>query len=748
MESNALSASKHQLAPQVQHDDDDEIDLLKLWQAIARRKWSIIALTLVVAMVAMLIVQSMTPIYRASTTVLISPKQGNVVSIEQAYGLEGSGNEYLETQFELLKSRTLAERVVNELQLTMHPEFDPRQKEASLIDIKGWISKITPSSLESDDFPENIEEDLGLTEEAIFDSVVQKFMGRISIEQQGKSVLVSVQVDMADRHLATQAVNRLARGFIESQLEVTMAMSASATSWMNSRLGELRSELKAAEAQLQKFREKENLVDLGGVSTISGGELAATSNRMVDARSNRAEAQSLYQQVQSMKDGGWRKLATVSSVLGDPLIQQYKANEARAKAKVDELSKRYGDRHPAMESAKTELAAAEASLRGQVEQVVAAIERNYRLAVANEASLRRSVDENKAQIQDISRKEFQLREYQREVDTSRQLYDTFLVRLKETAATSDVDTANAIIVDQALVPNVPIKPQKALIVLLATFLAALVGVGLSLLQEMLNNTFKTPDDVESKLNLPVLGILPLIKKKQRKEIANLFDRGTDKTFSESIRTIRTSIVLAGLGKPHKVTVVTSSVPGEGKSIIAANLAIALGQMEKVLLIDADMRRPALAKNFEFPVGAPGLANVIAGTATFEESIQQVHGVDMLSAGAVPPNPLELLSSKDFVEFIERVKNEYDRIIIDSPPIQAVSDALMLGTLANALIYVIKSDDTAIPLAIKGVGQLLQSNAPVTGVVLNQVDMEKAKKNGYKYSGYYDYYGYSSSEAKT
>ncbi len=748
MESNALSASKHQLAPQVQHDDDDEIDLLKLWQAIARRKWSIIALTLVVAMVAMLIVQSMTPIYRASTTVLISPKQGNVVSIEQAYGLEGSGNEYLETQFELLKSRTLAERVVNELQLTMHPEFDPRQKEASLIDIKGWISKITPSSLESDDFPENIEEDLGLTEEAIFDSVVQKFMGRINIEQKGKSVLVSVQVDMADRHLATQAVNRLARGFIESQLEVTMAMSASATSWMNSRLGELRSELKAAEAQLQKFREKENLVDLGGVSTISGGELAATSNRMVDARSNRAEAQSLYQQVQSMKDGGWRKLATVSSVLGDPLIQQYKANEARAKAKVDELSKRYGDRHPAMESAKTELAAAEASLRGQVEQVVAAIERNYRLAVANEASLRRSVDENKAQIQDISRKEFQLREYQSEVDTSRQLYDTFLVRLKETAATSDVDTANAIIVDQALVPNVPIKPQKALIVLLATFLAALVGVGLSLLQEMLNNTFKTPDDVESKLNLPVLGILPLIKKKQRKEIANLFDRGTDKTFSESIRTIRTSIVLAGLGKPHKVTVVTSSVPGEGKSIIAANLAIALGQMEKVLLIDADMRRPALAKNFEFPVGAPGLANVIAGTATFEESIQQVHGVDMLSAGAVPPNPLELLSSKDFVEFIERVKNEYDRIIIDSPPIQAVSDALMLGTLANALIYVIKSDDTAIPLAIKGVGQLLQSNAPVTGVVLNQVDMEKAKKNGYKYSGYYDYYGYSSSEAKT
>lgn len=747
MENNALSAGSRQMTLQAQHDDDDGIDILKLWQTIARRKWSIIALTLVVAMVAVLVVLSMTPIYRASTTVLVSAKQANIVSIDQVYGIDGAG-EQMETQFELFRSRSLSERVVRELQLATHPEFDPRQKEAPLIDIKSWLSNLKPSSLIPGDFPEDLEADFSSNEDAIFDSVVQQFMGRINIAQKGKSALVSVQVDMADPRMAARAANHLVQSFIESQLEVSMAVSASATNWMNSRLDELRIKLKDAEVQLQEFREKENLVDLGGVATISGAELAATSNRMVSARSDRAEAQSLYQQVQSMKDGGWRKLATVSAVLGDPLIQQFKANEARAKSKVDELSKRYGERHPAMESAKTELAAAEASLRGQVEQVVAAIERNYRLAVANESSLRSSVNENRAQIQNISRKEFQLREYQREVDSNRALYDTFLMRLKETAATNDLEIVNATIVDKATVPTSPIKPQKGLIVLVAAFLAALIGVGLSLIQEMLNNTFKNTDDVEQKLNLPVLGIVPLVKKKQQKEVAHLFESDSDKVFSESIRTIRTSMVLAGMGKEHKVTVVTSSVPGEGKSIVAANLAIAFGQMEKVLLIDADMRRPALAKNFEFPVGTPGLANVIAGTATFEESIQQVCGVDMISAGAVPPNPLELLSSKRFVEFIERVKGEYDRIIIDSPPTQAVSDPLMLGTLANALIYVIKSDDTAIPLAAKGVGQLLQSNAPVTGVVLNQVDMKKAKKHGYRYSGYYDSYGYSDSSAKS
>lgn len=747
MESNALSSSNRQLPPSAQADDD-QIDLLRLWQTVWLRKWSIIALTLVVAMVTVLIVLSLTPIYRATATMLIGLKQPNVVSIEKIYGLEGSGNEYLQTQLELFKTRSLAERVVKELNLTTHPEFDPRQAKAPLLDVKGWLKGIDVHKLIPGDFPQDLEVEAGTIEEEIFDSVVKDFMERITIEPQGRSQLIRVQVDMADPRMAANAANRLAQGFIESQLEASMDISATASSWMTSRLGELRIKLKAAETKLQAFREKENLVDVDGVATISAAELAATSNRMVDARSNRAEAESLYQQVQSMKSGGWRQLATVSAVLGDPLIQQFKTNEAAAKSKVDELSKRYGARHPTLESAQTELAAAEASLRGQVEQVVAAIERNYRLAVANEGSLRSSVNENRAQIQNISRKEFQLREYQREVDSNRALYDTFLTRLKETVATSDLESVNAIIVDKAAVPDTSIKPNKKLIVVLATFLAALVGVGLSILLEMLNNTFKEPSDVENKLNLPVLGILPLIKKKQRKEIVHLFDSDTDQAFSESIRTIRTSVVLAGLNKGHKVIVITSPLPGEGKSVIASNLAIALGHVEKVLLIDADMRRPTLAKNFDFTVGTPGLANVIAGTASLKESIRQVSGIDMLSAGAVPPNPLELLSSERFATLIERLKTVYDRIVIDSPPTQAVSDALMLGTKADSLIYVIKSEDTAISLAVKGVGQLLQNNVPITGVVLNQVDMQKAAKHGYNYGGYYDYYGYSGKQAKS
>lgn len=744
MESNTQIAERNLIA-QRQDADDDEIDLLKLWQTIWYRKWGIISLVLVVTMVAILAVLAITPIYRAAATLMIEQKGAKVVSIEQVYGLEGAGSEYLQTQFELLKSRALAERVVRQLNLTTHAEFDPRQQPEPLIDIKGLLAnfdfhKVFPATM-----PGDLEDPEALTEAEIFDQVTRSFMERVTIAPQGKSQLVQVQVEMADAQTAAIAANALANGFIESQLEATMEMSMTATNWMNSRLGELRTKLKDSEDRLQAFREAENLVDVDGVTTISAAELSLTGDRMIDARRQRAEAESQYRQVQAMRGGGWQRLATIPAVLGHPLIQQFKTEQAKAQAKVEELSKRYGPRHPAMTAARSELSAAEGSLKGQVEQIVAGIERNYQLALANENSLRASFNANKSQIQDISRKEFQLRELQREVDGNRALYDTFMTRLKETAATADLETANARVVDPATVPTEPVKPKKTLIVAIAALLALFAGVGLTLLLDALNNTFKSTEEIENRLNIPVLGILPQMKVQERRELARMFTADTDKSFSESIRTIRTGVVLSGMDHPHKVMVITSSNPGEGKSTVSANLAFALGQMERVLLIDADLRRPTLAKSFEFPVGTPGLANLIAGTARLEECIQQVDGIDMICAGTVPPNPLELLSSPRFAKAVEVLKNKYDRIIIDSPPTQAVSDAIVLSTFADSLLYVVKSASTHIPLVEKGVGQLLQNNAPVKGIVLNQVDIKKAKRYGYSYGGYYDYYGYSNTK---
>ena len=742
MESNPRIAERNLIAPR-QDEDDDEIDLLKLWQTVWQRKWSIASLVLIVTMVAILVVMAITPIYRAAATLLIEQKSAKVVSIEQIYGLEGTGQEYLQTQFELLKSRVLAERVVRQLNLTTHPEFDPRQRPAPLLDIKGLFRDFNVQRFLPSVYPVDLQEQPALSEAQIFDAVTKALMSRIVISPQGKTQLVKVEVEMADAAMAALAANALANGFIEGQLEASMEMSVTATTWMNSRLGELRTKLTMAEDSLQAFREAENLVDVDGVATISASQLSLTGDRMIDARRQRAEAESQYRQVRDMRSGSWERMASIPAVLGHPLIQQFNTQEAKARAKFEELSRRYGERHPAMEAARSDLNAASASLRGQVEQVVAGIERNYQLAVANENSLQASFNSNKSQIQDISRKEFKVRELQREVDVNRTLYDTFMTRLKETAATSDLDSTNARVVDQAVVPTQPVKPKKSLIVAIAALLALFGAVGLTLLLDALNNTFKSTEQVEGRLNIPVLGILPLLKERKRGELARMFVNDKDKGFSESIRTIRTSVVLAGINHPHQVAAVNSAIPGEGKSTVSVNLALCLGQVEKVLLIDADLRHPTLAKNFDFAVGTPGLANLIAGTATLSECVRTVDGIDMISAGTVPPNPLELLSSPRFAKALEVLKSKYQRIIIDSPPTQAVSDAVVLSRFANSLIYVVKSNATAIPLVEKGIGQLLQNNAPVTGIVLNQVDIKKGGKYGY--GGYYDYYGYSNAK---
>lgn len=709
-------------------DDSDFIDLKKIWHAVWSRKWGIVLLVAVVAVLTGVLLSRMTPIYKAVASVIIEVKGTPVVSFQPA-NAPTEVSEYLQTQLSLIQSRGVAEKVVRDLELTEHPEFDLRQQPGPLINIGGMLDAIMG------------EEPEPLTEAQIMDHATQVFMDRTTVWVEGKSQLVYLSVAMADKLMAAQAANHLATSYIEAQLEAKVEMSMTAASWMNTRLVDLRQNLKDSEDRLQAYLDAEGLVDMDGVGTISANELSLTGDRMIDARRQRAEAESQFRQVESMRDQGWERLASVPAVLGHPLIQQFKADRAHARSRVEDLSRRYGDRHPAMQSARSDLNAATASLRQQVEQVVASIERSYQLAVANENSLRASFNDNKEQIQDISRKEFKVRDLQREVEANRALYDTFMTRLQETTATSDLSSTNARIVDEAIPPAQASEPNTRLFMVVALFLALVAGIAQAIIREILDNTFKSSDEVETKLNLPVMGIVPQVPRNLRKQVSHLFQRNEEKRFCEAIRTIRTNITLTEGNQPRQVLVVTSTAPGEGKSSVSANLAFAMGQLNRVLLIDADLRRATLDQTFEFAPGTPGLANLIGGNAKLDDCIRSVGNVDMISAGTVPSNPLELLSSPRFAKLLEAVKGRYDRIIIDSPPSQAVSDAAVLSILADAVIYVIKSESTLIPHAQKGVAQLLQSNAPVAGVVLNHVDVEKAKRNG-QFRGYYDHYGYS------
>lgn len=710
---------------------DDEIDLLQLVLPIWHRKWSILSLVVVVMMLAALITMNMTPIYRATTSLMIDPGASRTSDLEALSGLPGVGNEYLRTQFELLKERELAERVVKALNLTEHPEFDPRQREESKFNPRAMVKLLLPGDVD----PAAPDED------AIFDSVVSALMGRTEITPVTNTSLVKINMEMADPALAAEAANALADAYITSQLEARLATSMTVTNWMNDQLAAQREKLQIAEQNLQAYRERENLVDVQGIVTISADELSQMGTRLVDARRARAEAESLYRQVAALKNSGWKRQAEVPAVLSNPLVQQFRTKQAQAQAKVDELSGVFGPLHPEMVAAQAELRAAEVDLQAQVEQVVASIEQQYLLSLANERSLQTSFDENRDVIQQISSKEFELRKLEREVETNQQLYDTFMTRLNEISSTQDFEAINARVIGKAIVPKAPVKPRKALIIVIAGLAAFILAAGLTLLLNRLNNGFKSVRDVEGSLNQPMLGMVPLVKKKNA-NVARLYD-GEDKSFSETIRTLRTSIVLSALEHPRRVLLMTSSVPGEGKSTVGSNLAASLVQFGKVLVIDADLRRPTLHKNFALPVGTAGLANYLAETAALDECIRPVDNVDLMPAGAVPPNPQELLMSPRLGELMSVLRERYDYIIVDSPPCMAVSDAIILSGLVDSVIYVVKANATPIPVAQRGVGQLLQKNAAILGVVLNQVDVKKAQRYGENYEGYYDYYGYSS-----
>jgi succinoglycan biosynthesis transport protein ExoP len=704
----------------------NQLDLSHIWEVLKQAKWSILFLTIAVAMLATLAVLSVQPIFRATTTLLIEPTKNKIASAEELFGLDTSRGEYLSTQFALLESRELLKTVVTKTGLTKQPDFTMESKNAfnlgSLIKslkLSEYLPFIKPSDLAAPPTPDEQ-----------IDFALKALQRQVTISPIAKTQLVRIHVDMANANIAARVADSIANNYISGQLDARLSMRETATSWMSERLIDLKDKLKNSERRLQSYREKENLVDLEGITTLSADTLSSISSRLTDARKELASSQSQFQQVGQIHRDDLERLSSVPAVLTNLGVQQFKAEQAKAISKVQELSRRYGPKHPTMISAQSELASASQSLRTQVAQVVSSIEKNYLLARANEESLSSSYNDNRNEIKAIAKKEFTLRELQLDVDTNRSLYNTFLGRLKETSATTDMETANARVVDPAAVPSNPIKPKKALIVTLSALLALMAGAGITLLADAMGNTFSSVKQIEDYLNLPVFGVVPFVKRQKRKALTKSFIDTPKGVFAESIRGLRTSTLLATNNDSQQLIYITSSVPGEGKSIIASNLALALGQLKETLLIDADMRQPVLGKSYDLPLGSPGLANILTGTATIEECLYEKDGIHIISAGAAPPNPLDLLSSSQFAEFIAQMRGRFDYVVIDTPPIQAVSDAMVLAKNADILLQVVRSESTTKKIVESSIGQMLQNRLRVSGIVFSQVNDKKSKYHRY------------------
>jgi capsular exopolysaccharide synthesis family protein len=731
-------------ATEVMHDiqqDSDEMDIRDYLYVLSSYKWSIIGLTLIITLIAAFYANTLVPVYRATATLLIQYEKENIVSIEQVYNIQNAYFEYYQTQLEILRSRDLAERLVNKLKLDEIKDFNkPLEVPTFSFDIK----RLIPAAW-GPDSPQPVtatQTNSALQRQALISQVA----GMLDVSLVPESQLVKISYDAYRPELTALLANGLAEIYIESGLEANLESTRKASVWITEQLKELKNKLDESEKALQEFLDREQLLDAKGVDSLAVRELDDISTKLIEAKRTRSEVEELYRQITALEGQPVEAYESIPAVLKAPQVNEAKTIQADAERKVAELAKRYGPKHPKMIAANSELDSANEKVKVQIKNIIDSVKKEYSIARADESHLAGALNSTKKDIDAINRKSYELKTLEHDVQTNRQLHDMFLTRFKETAATSDLKTPSARIVDTALPPVSPYKPDRKKIILRALLLGLLASLFLVFLIEKLDNTLAESADVENKLFLPVLSILPKLRiwgSKDSKKMRYFTDK-KHSGFSENIRTMRTSVLLSDIDVPDKVILVTSSVSGEGKSIVSVNLALALGQMGKTLLIDADMRKPYIARIFSLGTNHPGLSHFISGANTLEQCVHYFEGeqLHVMPAGQIPSNPLELLSSHRFENGLDNLRKIFKYIVIDSAPTVPVSDPIVLSRLVNCTIYLVKANDTPYQMARIGIKKLQQVNANILGVVLNQVTPAKRPgRYGYGESDYYTYYGY-------
>ena len=736
----------HNVPQSADHPDQDSDRLaeqLRFWRrSISKHKWSALGLAAVITLLTTLIVFAITPIYRSSAILMLESNKNKVVGIDEVYNSISANREYYQTQAEILKSQELARRVVSKMKLVEHPTFDPRQQQEQGFSLK----KLLPAAWLGDDASDK------LSPQAVEEKVIRRFRNDLNVELIRNSQLIKISFDSSDKEIAAKIANGMAEGFIESDMDSRLAMTQKAGAWLTDRLTGLRRKLEESEKSLQQFRERERIVDAKGVSQSGASkQLEQLSGGLVEARHKRAEAEAAYVQVQNAKKST-SDLESVPAIQKSLLYGQLKGIESSAESRLLDAAKRYGPDHPKRQTAEAEYRGARENTQRQIETIVSSITKEYELARAQENAVAGALSQSKGDILGMNRKEYELGVLEREVASNKSLYEMFTTRMKETNVAGDLQSPIARVVDPAVVISTPYTPQKLRIIGIAAVVGLLLGIMLALLIEYLDNTIKNSEDVDIKLHRPLLGMLPRLKGKITPGDLQTAFLSADKEngFSEAIRTMRTGVLLSAIDAPHKVLLVTSSIPDEGKTSVATNLALALGQVRKVCLVDADMRRPTVAKVLGVDTTSKGLSNLIAGTEPASECLHfnKEAGIHIIPSGALPPNPLELISSKRFNDVIDKLVDSFDVVIIDSPPVQLVSDALVLATFAHSTIYVVKADSTPYQVVLGGLERLEKTGAHLLGVVVNQLDVDKQERYyGYgKYSayGYGKYKGYQGS----
>lgn len=714
----------------------DLIDFPELARTFGRYKWGIASLTVLAAALSALVAFTIEPTYRGTVTLLIEGQNQRVATLQDVYDRDLPELEFLGSQIAILRSRDLAAKAVDRLDLVNNEEFKT-QDEPSLIerlDLRRYLPAL-PDSLFVKPPP---------TDEEIRDAVIDEVASRITVEPLGRTQAVKVHFDASSPALAATVANTLADLYIESGLQARLDATTKATSWLTGKLSEIEGKLKQAEAALQRFREQQQLVNVGGVRNLTEEAVLDYSRRLREAQRKRTELESSYEKIRQAK-GDPRKLRDISALLLDPVVQRANDNFLSAQEALKQGEERYGPKHPLMATARARLATAEAALNEQLRIAAQGVQTEYEIAKDNERALAQQLEAARAQIRDLDRKDYEMSVLEREVTTYRELYNTFLTRFKETDVAGSYQAITARIIDPAVEPRLPESPKKKRIVLLSALGGMVLGILLAILHYLLSEGVRSAEELEEITQLPVLGVLPLVSSFASRKKNNLPKYLLDHPrtpFAEGIRSICTALRLMETNGKLKRIVVSSSVPEEGKSSVCGTLALTLGASENVVVVETDLRKPSLRRLFDIPKNQKGLAEVLAGDCSLAEALHRLESgsITILTAGRFASNPSETLRSAAFGQLLAQLAAEFDRVILDSPPVQAAADALVIGQQCDAMLFIVKSDDTSRRAIRNALKQVHFASIPLAGVVVNQVDVKHNQHYADSYRYAYGYYG--------
>ena len=722
------------------YQEEKEVHLRDYWKVIVKRRWIIIALFLIVLVATAVGTFTMKPVYRGTLSLQINKENPQVVDFKEIFSVNMWDQDYYQTQYKILESRSLAKRVLQTLKLSEHPEFQPgpetpfqKWKSNILKPILGLLTFSKKKVASEKDSSENKKET----------ALINQFLGKLKIEPVRNSRLVKVHFDANSPELCAQVPNTLATNYIQQSVESRFIATEQIKEWLSKQLEDLKAKVERADEALQAFGSKHDIISFEDKENVTLQRLNELNDTLTKAEADRMAKEALFKQT---KDKNFESLP---SILENKLIMDLKQAYIQLETQSTKLSETFKPEYPEMVRLRSQMQSIQRRMDLEISKIIAGIKNDYELSLRKEALLRHAFEQQKAKVIEMKDQSIQYNILKREADTNRELYKGLLQRMKEAGVSAGLTVSNIQVVDQAEVPASPYKPNKRLNLLLAAVIGLFLGVGLAFFFEYLDNTVKTPEDVEQMIRLPSFGMVPEISYEKRRRLEKetihpvelVTHRHPKSILSEAYRNIRTSILLSFSEKPPKSIAITSPNPVEGKTTTVINTAIALSQTgAQVVIIDTDMRRPRIHHIFNGEDGA-GLSNFLSGNAALASIVKktEVPNLYYIPAGPIPPNPSELLGSNLFKSMMESLGKKFDHILLDSPPVLGFADSLILSTTVDGVVLVVLGGKTPKETLQRAKEVLYQVNAKILGVVINRVDVQRGNY-GYYYYRYHYYYG--------